>query len=201
MKLIWLLNLVLAIAAYGTFIWGAWSVFRKVTDKDPLGWKIVKICASISKVTIVICILMTRTYHWPTALAGALCFVCSKALFWRCVKENKNTPLTLAYSPDLPSHVVRTGPYRWVRHPFYVSYLLGYIAGVLATGQPLLLAIVFGMGVIYYHAARTEEGKFARSPMRDAYAAYKARTGMFFPKFWAFSASEVEETSARRRTA
>jgi len=43
------------------------------------------------------------------------------------------------------SHLVRHGPYRWVRHPMYASILLGTLALVLETPEParwLLYAVL-----------------------------------------------------------
>jgi protein-S-isoprenylcysteine O-methyltransferase Ste14 len=74
------------------------------------------------------------------------------------------------------------GPHAVIRHPFYLSYLLCWIAGVLATGQWLLLATVALMAWIYHRAALKEEAKFAASPMAEAYARYAATTGRYLPR-------------------
>ena len=42
--------------------------------------------------------------------------------------------------------LVTTGPYRWIRHPFYVSFLLGMIANALLTAN----TIFFTSGVIAF---------------------------------------------------
>ena len=72
----------------------------------------------------------------------------------------------------------------WVRHPFYLSYLLCWTAGVLATGRAALAATVAFMGWIYWRAAVKEEAKFAASPLGAEYRRYAARAGRFVPTPW-----------------
>ncbi|MBL8704257.1 MAG: isoprenylcysteine carboxylmethyltransferase family protein [Rhodospirillales bacterium] len=120
---------------------------------------------------------------WGTWSALAL-YAVSLVLFWWCVRINRAQPLSLAFSTDRPDHLVTRGPYAWVRHPFYLSYLLCWLAGVAATGQWLLLATVLAMGWIYRRAALAEEAKFAASPLAEAYRQYMTRAGRFVPTPW-----------------
>lgn len=117
-------------------------------------------------------------------VAALLLYAVSLGMFWWCVRINRTQPLSLAFSTDQPGHIVTSGPYAWVRHPFYLSYLLCWIAGVLATGQWVLLATVAFMGWIYWRAAVKEEAKFAASPLAEAYRGYAARAGRFVPTPW-----------------
>ena len=73
------------------------------------------------------------------------------------------------------------GPYRFVRHPFYCSYLLTWAAGVVASAQFWLLPTVAIMLIIYTRAAKLEEEKFTRSPLAETYKSYRTRTGLFLP--------------------
>ncbi len=113
--------------------------------------------------------------------AGVGLFALALVLFWSAVRANSARPLTLAFSPDAPGHLVAWGPYRRVRHPFYASYALAWLGGALAGSHALLLVPFVVMGALYVRAARLEEAKFAQSPLAEAYAAYRARTGMFWP--------------------
>ena len=78
--------------------------------------------------------------------------------------------------------LVTRGPYRWIRHPFYVAMLLitagaGLIAAnwfILASG-----AVVFMLLAI---RSRVEEEQLA-ARFGDDYREYKKRTGRFLPKF------------------
>ena len=76
--------------------------------------------------------------------------------------------------------LVTTGPYRWVRHPFYVAVALTTTGNALAAANWFLLA--GGVLVVALLAVRTrvEEEQLAQR-FGDAYRAYRERTGRFIP--------------------
>lgn len=127
------------------------------------------------------------TVIWPgnitpaRGIAGSVLYVLALAVFWWALLSNRRIPLSGAYSPDLPAHLNQDGPYRYVRHPFYCSYLTTWIAGFVATAAWWLLPTIILMIAIYIHAARTEEAKFESSRFAEMYAAYRRRTGLFVP--------------------
>jgi protein-S-isoprenylcysteine O-methyltransferase Ste14 len=53
--------------------------------------------------------------------------------------------------------LVDFGPFKYVRHPFYTSYLLYWLAFTLTPGGPIPLAIFAAMFLLYDKAAREEE--------------------------------------------
>jgi protein-S-isoprenylcysteine O-methyltransferase Ste14 len=112
---------------------------------------------------------------------GTLFFVAALGLFWWAVRANKAKPLSVAYSRDSPQHLMQDGPYRLIRHPFYSSYCLCWIAGPIVAGQPLMWVAILLLFPFYFLAAKAEETKFLRSSLAEDYRLYKKRTGMFFP--------------------
>jgi protein-S-isoprenylcysteine O-methyltransferase Ste14 len=121
--------------------------------------------------------------QWPPAmLAGLVLQLASLWLFWRAIAASRAARLRLAFDPALPGGVVRDGPYRVVRHPFYTSYMLFWIGWSIATWSIWSLPPLLVILAIYVFAARGEEGRFARSPFADEYAAYRQRVGMFWPR-------------------
>ena len=77
------------------------------------------------------------------------------------------------------ARLVTGGPYRWIRHPMYVSVLLGAAALVVADPRlwrVLLLAAL--LGVLVLKAAREEVYLRAAFPQ---YADYASRTWRFVP--------------------
>lgn len=111
-------------------------------------------------------------------------WVVSLLLFWSAIAANRARRLTWAFEKDEPVHLVSTGPYRWIRHPFYLSYSLCWLAAPTATSQPWLLLPFFVMGVLYWRSAQEEEKKFLLSSLSAHYQSYRSRTGMFWPAFW-----------------
>ena len=109
-------------------------------------------------------------------------FALSLALFWSAVAATRARPLTIVFSGDVPKHLVERGPYRFVRNPFYVSYLLCYLAGLVGTGSWPLAVPVVALAAAFAVAARHEERKFLGSPLAADYRAYMRRTGRFLPR-------------------
>jgi len=83
---------------------------------------------------------------------------------------------------DTPEHLVTDGPYAYVRHPFYSSFLLTLAASALAVPHWLTL-VAFAYGVHRLNAtARIEEDRFLASAFGEQYQAYRRRTGRFVPR-------------------
>ena len=77
--------------------------------------------------------------------------------------------------------VVQTGPYRWVRHPFYDAVALLILSAVLiASNAFLLLTGAAALALIWIRTKREEELLLAR--FGNQYRAYMIRTGRFLPK-------------------
>jgi protein-S-isoprenylcysteine O-methyltransferase Ste14 len=94
-------------------------------------------------------------------------------------------PLALWHQTnDAPEHLVDYGAYRYIRHPFYASFLLALLAALLAYPTPgTAVTLVYGYVMMNTTAAREEE-RFLDSSLGEAYQAYMQRTGRFIPTFW-----------------
>ncbi|MEO8064795.1 MAG: isoprenylcysteine carboxylmethyltransferase family protein [Pseudomonadota bacterium] len=88
-----------------------------------------------------------------------------------------------AWSGFVPDELCERGPYRYLRHPVYASYLLAFLAAAVALPHPVTAAIFVVNVLLLIHAVRDEERVIAGSPLAAGYAAYRARIGMFFPRF------------------
>ena len=77
--------------------------------------------------------------------------------------------------------LVTSGPYRFVRHPFYVTTALGLLANSLTTANWFIaLAGAAALALIVIRTT-TEEAKLVER-FGDDYRRYMARTGRFFPR-------------------
>jgi protein-S-isoprenylcysteine O-methyltransferase Ste14 len=103
-------------------------------------------------------------------------------MFHRTARASREGALHFAFDVENPVSLVTAGPYRYVRHPFYTSYLIFWTGLALGTWSLWAVPVLVLMAVLYTVAARGEEGKFANSPMAAEYAAYRTRTGMFWPR-------------------
>lgn len=78
--------------------------------------------------------------------------------------------------------LVTTGPYRWVRHPFYVAVALAVIANTLATANWFLGLTGAAAISLLVIRTRTEEKKLEER-FGAEYRSYRERTGRFVPRF------------------
>ncbi len=118
---------------------------------------------------------------WRLVVGLLLCWI-STWLFIESLRANRERPLSLAGSMDVPEHLNQIGPYARIRHPFYASYLYTWLGSALMGPWWLWIAPVV-MGALYWHHSLSEEQKFLSSPLAAAYRAYMQHTGRFLPGF------------------
>jgi len=76
--------------------------------------------------------------------------------------------------------LVTTGPYRYVRHPFYLSFLIAVIGGSIVTANWYLFLSSLLPFVFLVARTRIEEEKLVER-FGDEYREYMSRTGRFWP--------------------
>jgi protein-S-isoprenylcysteine O-methyltransferase Ste14 len=176
----WSLSLLLSgIAGSGLFAWGVRGHF--VGDKTPTAMNIILALSLIGIVVFLFDVWVTRAPDWARATGFSL-HLGGIALFgWAVLATRQNRP-AMAFAGNRPDHVLRSGPYSAIRHPFYTSYLLFWLGSAIGTSSPILLLIFLALAVIYTIAALGEERDFSRSSLRDEYEAFRKSTGLFWPK-------------------
>lgn len=116
------------------------------------------------------------------AVAGGGLMLAALALYEWARHTIAGRRFHIAWSGEVPDAVCEAGPYRFVRHPFYASYLLAF-AGLVAALPSLWTLAIFGFNAaLFGHAARDDERSMAQSDLAAEYARYRARTGMFLPR-------------------
>ena len=75
--------------------------------------------------------------------------------------------------------MVTTGPYKYIRHPIYLSFFLFTVGKSLVFENLLLLIIIPSLIMLYMHALM-EEQKLAKK-FGKSYLDYMGRTGRFVP--------------------
>jgi len=117
-------------------------------------------------------------------IVGMLLVVASIAMMAATMATNR-VPLALWHQDgdkNAPKQIVTYGPYRWVRHPFYVSFILLSIGAALIVRDGITAAAV-PLGLLSLDwTVRNEEKKLLASTLGDEYGAYRARTGRFVPR-------------------
>ena len=92
-----------------------------------------------------------------------------------CLGRNRGIPMTVRARPKL----VRSGPYRVVRHPIYSGLLLAAIGSALVTG-PGWLVVVIGAGAYFVVSLRVEETDMAAA-FPEQYSEYAGHTKRLIP--------------------
>jgi protein-S-isoprenylcysteine O-methyltransferase Ste14 len=76
--------------------------------------------------------------------------------------------------------LIRSGPYRYLRHPIYTGILVALAGTALVIGEWRGVVAVILMGMNYYIKAAREE-KILEANFGEAFAEHKKRTGFFLP--------------------
>lgn len=76
--------------------------------------------------------------------------------------------------------LIRTGPYRTIRHPIYTGILLGLLGTMITIGEVRGLIALAGVWLSFYVKARREES-FLTEEFGPAFAEHRRHTGMFLP--------------------
>jgi protein-S-isoprenylcysteine O-methyltransferase Ste14 len=135
-------------------------------------------------VTLILFLILLWTHEAPLA-AQLVALALEGAALWlflRTIAASRDGALHFAFDTENPVSLVTSGPYRYVRHPFYTSYLIFWTGLAIGTWAPWSVPVLLLMVGLYTVAASSEESKFARTHMSADYAAYRARTGMFLPR-------------------
>ncbi len=78
--------------------------------------------------------------------------------------------------------LIRTGPYRSIRHPIYTGILLALFGTAITFGEIRALLAVSIAWLSFYIKARREES-FLSQEFGPGFAEHKQHTGMFLPRF------------------
>lgn len=115
--------------------------------------------------------------RWTGFITGVLC---SLLMYWTLSSLGKNLTDTVVTRAN--AKLVTHGPYRWVRHPFYVVAALLMASVTLLTANWLIgLSSVAVLFLLVIRTPKEEQKLIER--FGDEYWEYMIRTGRFFPRF------------------
>lgn len=166
---------------YLSFIAAALFFFR-TKEKPTRLVHVLKACALASAVLQVGFLYSLESLTLTRAGIATLCFSASIILFFTTLRFAGKRQLSEIFSSDAPKILFHQGPYRFVRHPFYLSYLLSYCGGWIATGSMVVAIQTLVMFALYTLAARYEESKFAHSELAGQYRDYSRTVPRFVPR-------------------
>ncbi len=77
---------------------------------------------------------------------------------------------------------VESGPYRWIRHPIYVAYMMNYVGGGLLAGNWVLTFVPVIMFAVLVATRLGGEEQLLIDEFGDRYIDYMRRTGRLIPR-------------------
>jgi|SRR5215467_10922753 len=168
-----------ALICFASFGWGMVRHFERVGKPKP-GMLFVGLVAPVFAGMHVFALFTRPLAHAGIAL---ILYTAGLTLFWFAVAATRGRGLAFCFQGHVPPMIIRTGPYRAIRHPFYTAYTLVWVAGFVATGWGPLAAIAILMASLYTYSARQEEAGLLRSAFGEEYRAYRRQAGAFLPRF------------------
>ncbi len=117
---------------------------------------------------------------WLRWIGVAICVLGGSLQIWTFATLGKNLTDTVVTRKE--HTLVTSGPYRFVRHPFYLVFLFAALGGSLVMANWFFA--VAGILPFAFIVARVpiEEGNLLKR-FGEEYREYRARTGAFLPRF------------------
>jgi protein-S-isoprenylcysteine O-methyltransferase Ste14 len=101
--------------------------------------------------------------------------------FWTFRALGHNLTDTVVTRRD--ATLVTSGPYRYIRHPFYLAFALAVLANALLTANAYMALTSATAFLLIVARTSIEERKLVER-FGASYEAYMQRTGRFLPRFW-----------------
>ena len=179
-----LLHWILAAAATGAiafFCVGLTSYFER-SDAKPRWVRSIHEAGTWLSLAHLAGVIFLQPRSDAFVIAGIVMYTAAVAVFLAAIEAADRTRLQRMYiDQPLPDRLITDGPYRWVRHPFYLGYIIGALAPVVAIDHFVMPLLSITVVAITVAAAFREERVWLASPRAEAYREYRRRTGMFLP--------------------
>jgi protein-S-isoprenylcysteine O-methyltransferase Ste14 len=143
------------------------------------------VLGQISFISGMVCVLVMGLFYGlllPAAVCGAILALGAVLLYeWtRRTVIDRNFYVGLA--GEVPPAVCNAGPYRYVRHPFYLSYMVAFVAVAVAFPSLIVSGVCLVNIGLFVYMAIDDEGVLLASALSADYRAYRGRVGMFVPR-------------------
>jgi protein-S-isoprenylcysteine O-methyltransferase Ste14 len=125
-------------------------------------------------------LLIIALPDWLRWIGAGLVGFCPLLLAWTLHSLGRNLTDTVVTRQE--HTLVTTGPYRWVRHPFYGSLLLSVLSNALVAANWFIFACGLALLTMISLSTHIEEEKLLER-FGDEYRHYKERTGAIFPRW------------------
>jgi len=182
----------MVVAVLGVLVMGRWyfkvkshSIFDSYRGKEPLWMVVYRVILGGIQGGVMGLYLFEMAWSWMVwpmpfvvSMVGSVLAWTSVAwIFWahRALGDNFSPSVGKAYN------LVKEGPYRWIRHPIYLGYMLLFLAIFLMTGWWVfcLLGEMILTSLVVWRLPLEEA--YLEEIFGEEYREYAAKTGRFLP--------------------
>jgi protein-S-isoprenylcysteine O-methyltransferase Ste14 len=161
----WILIIIYFIYVMGSFIWlkkNNPELLKERTSRRNEGkwWDkiILTIYTILLMFMLVICGIDAVRFHWSNLplilkIIGFIGYIPSVIIIFLTIKENAYLSEVVRIQKDRSQQVVKTGPYKYVRHPMYSGIILMILFTPFALGS--FIALIFSGLIIILFIIRT----------------------------------------------
>ncbi|RVC81553.1 isoprenylcysteine carboxylmethyltransferase family protein, partial [Mesorhizobium sp. M4A.F.Ca.ET.022.05.2.1] len=171
-----LLVSIIGIATVGQYLWSMRAHFQSSGMSS--GAKIISVVVAATALFF-LAIIWILPQPLLAKIVGLVIQLASSALFWWAIARSRKARLRFVFDADNPHGLVTDGPFSYIRHPFYTSYIIFWAGWGIATWSIWAVVPVAGIFVLYLIAALDEEKKFSRTDLAGAYEAHRKQAGLF----------------------
>lgn len=172
----------LLFACFISFSWAVFKVFQKPNEKMPIKMRMLSLLSTLFFIGQLVFLFQQNAPNFAITIFGLLLLCLSFGLFWSAIPYAKSAQLGIAFAGKASPKILMEGPYKYIRHPFYSSYLLFWLGGFLVAQSGWLLISVVVMAWFYFTAIAEEEAMLLSGEMGDLYKSYRIRTGAVLPR-------------------
>ena len=177
-----LLSLVYLIIVASLF-WGRLRFFKIKSSSAKIGSLLYDPIVAIQIIVTLFLLYDRKDIALPSAVICLFFYISGLFLFWWSISTAKK--LDFAFSDNV-GKIVKTGPFSYVRHPFYLSYLLVWTGSTLLFNSISLWITLIYLLAFYFISAKAEEKVISNSKYSKEYHQYSQNVAMFIPriKLW-----------------
>lgn len=173
------ISVVLFLCIIASLVWARLRFFRMNSGTPRLGALLYDATVATQIIATLVYMATSSGKFLPLLPATICLHAFSLVLFWWAIFTAKG--LDFAFS-DKVGNIVTTGPFRFVRHPFYSSYILVWVGNTLLFNSLILWITLLYLMAFYFLSARKEERVILQSEQSSTYRKYIQNVGMFLPR-------------------
>jgi protein-S-isoprenylcysteine O-methyltransferase Ste14 len=143
------------------------------------------VLGQFSFVSAMVCVLFLGFYQalvWYQAACGVALALCSVTLYESTRRAVINRHFYTGLGGEVPAGVCERGRYQYVRHPFYLSYMVAFFGAVVGFPSLVMTAVSAANIVLFVYMAFDDERVLLHSELAGDYESYRKRVGMFLPR-------------------